>query len=102
MILKEDLEGVLLDIEYKKLELLAPKDAIDFMDKTGNSVKLLIEYIGKGAAILFVDGKILSVKWYSIASLIRLYKLGSLFVKMIEEFYSIWKKKENGNIQTKP
>lgn len=102
MILKEDLEGVLLDIEYKKPELLAPKDAIDFMDKTGNSVKLLIEYIGKGAAILFVDGKILSVKWYSVASLIRLYRLGSLFVKMIEEFYNIWKKKENGNIQTNP
>jgi len=92
MILKEDLEGVLLDIEYKNPELLTPKDAIDFLDKTGLSVKLLIEYIGKGAAILFVDGKILSVKWYSIASIIRLYKLGSLFVQMIQDFYKIWKK----------
>lgn len=92
MILKEDLEGVLLEIEYKNVELLAPKDAIDFIDKTGNSVKLLIEYIGKGAAILFVDGKILSVKWYSITSIVRLYKLGSLFVLMIQDFYKIWKK----------
>lgn len=92
MILKEDLEGLLLDIEYKNPELLAPKDAIDFLDKTGLTVKMLIEYISKGATILFVDGKILSVKWYSIASIIRLYKLGSLFVQMIQDFYKIWKK----------
>ena len=94
MILKEDLENVLNYIDHKNPELLAPKEAVDFLDKTGLSVKLLIDYIGQGAAILFVNGKILSVKWYSIASIIRLYKLGSLFVLMIQDFYKIWKKND--------
>jgi hypothetical protein len=94
MILKQDFEEAVkcVEVDYEKL---SPKEAIDFLDKSGETLKLAIDYFSKAAQILFVDGKILSSKWYSINGLIRIYKLGKLFIEMTEKFYLIWKKKND-------
>lgn len=94
MILKQDFEEAIgsIDVDYEKM---TPKEAIDFLDKSGDTLKLAMEYFSKAAAILFVGDKILSIKWYSVNGLIRIYKLGKLFIEMTEKFYLIWKKKKH-------
>jgi len=66
-------------------------DWIEILDKTKLSFETLIQYIGKGAAILFVGGKLVSVKWYNIFGLIKLIEVGKLFLNLIQDIYKIWK-----------
>lgn len=76
-------------------ELLSRKKADNFFENADKTLKIVIEYVAKGAEILFIDGKILSVKWYSITSIIRIIKLGKLFINLIQEFHNIWKKDQD-------
>lgn len=100
MISKQEFDEV---IQFGNLdpEKLPPAEALDFLDKSGKTLKLLIEYIGKGAAIIFAKGSLPAMKWYNIKSLIMIYGLGKLFIELIVAYYNIWKKKENGDIQAK-
>jgi hypothetical protein len=63
---------------------------LEILDKSKQSINILGDYVGKGAAILFVNGKLLSVKWYNIFGLIKLITVGKLFVDLIIEVYKIW------------
>jgi len=65
-------------------------DWLEILDKSKQSINVLWEYVGKGAALLFVDGKILTVKWYNIFGLFKLISVGKLFVDLIIEVYKIW------------
>lgn len=67
-------------------------DWLEILDKTKESINVLWDYVGKGAAILFVDGKLLSVKWYNIFGLLKLINVGKLFYDLIIEIYKIWSK----------
>lgn len=65
---------------------------LEILDKLKLTFTTLIEVIGKGANILYVDGKLLTVKWYNIFGLIKLISVGKLFVDLIVEVYKIWAK----------
>jgi len=65
-------------------------DWLEILDKSKQTINVLWEYVGKGAALLFVDGKILTVKWYNIFGLFKLISVGKLFVDLIIEVYKIW------------
>ena len=67
-------------------------DWLEILEKTKESINILWDYVGKGAAILFVDGKLLSVKWYNIFGMIKLISVGRLFVSLILDVYKIWSK----------
>ena len=67
-------------------------DWLEILDKTKESINILWDYVGKGAAILFVDGKLLYVKWYNIFGLLKLINVGKLFYDLIIEIYKIWSK----------
>lgn len=67
-------------------------DWLEILEKTKESINVLWDYVGKGAAILFVDGKLLSVKWYNIFGMIKLISVGRLFVSLILDVYKIWSK----------
>ena len=84
--LKKDIENP-MNMESLKRQY----DWLEILDKTKKSFELLIQYVGKGAAILFVNGKLVSVKWYNIFGLIKLIDVGRLFVNLIQEVYKIWK-----------
>lgn len=67
-------------------------DWLEILEKTKLSINILWDYIGKGADILFVNGKLLSVKWYNVFGLIKLISVGKLFYDLIIEVYKIWSK----------
>ena len=67
-------------------------DWLEILEKTKQSINILWDYVGKGATILFVDGKLLSVKWYNIFGMIKLISVGRLFVSLILDVYKIWSK----------
>ena len=65
---------------------------LEILEKSKQSINVLWEYVGKGASILFVNGKLLSVKWYNVFGLIKLITVGKLFYDLILEVYKIWSK----------
>ncbi len=87
--------------EQMKLKIEQPLDLnelknqfswLEILDKLKLTFTTLIEVIGKGANILYVDGKLLTVKWYNIFGWVKLISVGKLFVDFIVDVYKIWSK----------
>ncbi len=66
-------------------------DWLEVLDRSKKTINLLWDYVGKGAAILFVDGKLFSKKWYNLFGVLKLIQVGKLFVDLILDTYKIWK-----------
>ena len=65
---------------------------LEILEKSKQSINILWEYVGKGASILFVNGKLFSTKWYNLFGVLKLISVGKLFVDLIIEVYKIWSK----------
>ena len=65
---------------------------LEILEKSKLSINILWEYVGKGASILFVNGKLFSTKWYNLFGVLKLISVGKLFVDLIIEVYKIWSK----------
>lgn len=69
-------------------------DWLDVLDKSKKTINILWDYVGKGAEILLVDGKLFTKKWYNLYGVLKLIKLGKLFFDLILDTYKIWKPKD--------
>lgn len=63
---------------------------VEVLDKMKETFKVTIEAVVAGAKVLFVDGKHVSLKWYNIAGLLKLYQAGRILIGLITDVYKIW------------